>query len=297
MYKLLVLDMDGTLLNEHQKISDLTKEAVKRIATTDIKIVIATGRTKQGIDPYIKELGLETSDNYSIVCSGALVTTNTDEALWRSSLSYEDFMEIYHLKEKHNLDINVYTDDSILIEKDNYYSEFDAVANNLPLVTVDFNTMDQTMPLLKTMLINEDLTMAKDFNKIFPSMNVTMPEIEAKEGYNRRLFYSFDIFSDDLMQRFNISRVTPYNIEISNKNANKRAGVEFLANMLDIKQEEIICIGDSGNDRQMIKYAGLGVAMGNAFPEIKEIADLVTKDNNNDGVAHVISTYLLNNAT
>lgn len=296
MYKLLVLDMDGTLLNEHQKISDLTKEAVKRIATTDIKVVIATGRTKQGIDPYIKELGLETSDNYSIVCSGALVTTNTDEALWRSSLSYEDFMEIYHLKEKHNLDINVYTDDSILIEKDNYYSEFDAVANNLPLVTVDFNTMDQTMPLLKTMLINEDLSMAKDFNKIFPSMDVTMPEIEAKEGYNRRLFYSFDIFSDDFMRRFNISRVTPYNIEISNKNANKRAGVEFLANMLDIKQEEIICIGDSGNDRQMIKYAGLGVAMGNAFPEIKEIADVVTKDNNNDGVAHIISTYLINNA-
>lgn len=296
MYKLLVLDMDGTLLNEHQKISDLTKEAIKRIAATDIKVVIATGRTKQGIDPYIKELGLEASNNYSIVCSGALVTTNTDEALWRSSLSYEDFMEIYHLKEKHNLDINVYTDDSILIEKDNYYSEFDAVANNLPLVTIDFNTMDQTMPLLKTMLINEDLTMAKDFNKIFPSMDVTMPEIEAKEGYNRRLFYSFDIFSDDFMRRFNISRVTPYNIEISNKNANKRAGVEFLANMLDIKQEEIICIGDSGNDRQMIKYAGLGVAMGNAFPEIKEIADLVTKDNNNDGVAHVISTYLLNNA-
>ncbi len=293
MYKLLVLDMDGTLLNEHQKISDADCQAVKAATKKGVNVVIATGRTKQGIDPYLRQLGLEGANFYSILCSGAHITTNDNKTMAYNSLSTEEFREIYQLKESLNVSINVYSDDKILIEEDNYYSEFDAIANNLPLVKMDFKNLPMDIPLLKAMLINEDLSMISDFNRIFPSMRVKCPPLIAKKHYNKKLFNDFSIFSDSILEHFNISRVTPYNIEISKKTANKRYGVEKIAQHLSIKQSEIICIGDSGNDRQMIKYAGLGIAMGNAFPEIKAIANDVTDSNMNDGVAKAINKYLL----
>lgn len=295
MYKLLVLDMDGTLLNEQQKISPMDCQAVKKATDKGVHVVIATGRTKQGIDPYLKELGLEGSEHYSIVCSGAQITRNNDDTILFNSLSHEDFDEIYALKKSFDLSINVYSQDKILIEAPNYYSEFDAIANNLPLLEVNLEALPKDTPLLKAMLINEDISMVSDFNRIFPSMQVNCPPLKPKKHYDRKLFKDFSIFSEDFLKRFNVSKVTPYNIEISSKQANKRFGVETIASQLSIKQEEIVCIGDSGNDRQMIKYAGLGIAMGNAFPEIKEIANVVTDSNMNNGVAKAIEKYFFAN--
>lgn len=293
MYKLLVLDMDGTLLDEHQRISDENCQAIKKATQAGIKIVIATGRTKSGIDPYLKQLDLFNDDDYCIVCSGAVVSTNSNGKIWSTTLTAEDFNYIYQLKKKLNLAINVYSEESILIEDNNYYSEFDALANNLPLEKVNFENLSSDVTLIKAMLINEDLSMAKDYNRIFPSMDIPIPDIAAKPHYNKSLFNDLSVFPEDFFQRFNVSKVTPYNIEISTKQANKRSGVEKLAERLNIQQDEIICVGDSGNDRQMIKYAGLGVAMGNAFPEIRAIADVVTTSNMNDGVAKVIYDYIL----
>ena len=97
-----------------------------------------------------------------------------------------------------------------------------------------------------------------------------------------------------LLEKFTVSKVAPFIVEVMKKNSSKRSGIEKLAEELKIKPHEIICIGDSGNDKQMIEYAGLGVAMGNAFPEIKEIADYVTYSNEDNGVAHVIDKFILN---
>lgn len=293
MYKLLVLDMDGTLLNEHQKISAVDLKAVKEAIELGVHIAIATGRTMQGIIPYLEELELNHSNAYSIVCSGAHILCNDGQTMAYNGLSQEDFSEIYHVKDSLNLSINVYSTSEILIEEVNYYSEFDAIANNLPLKLVNLKSIGREIPLLKAMLINEDYSMAKDFNRIFPSMDVKCPLHTARKGYNKKLFKDLSFLSESFLERFNVSKVTPYNIEISKKSANKRYGVEEIAQHLSIKQEEIICIGDSGNDRQMIEYAGLGIAMANAFPEIKAIADVITDSNMNGGVAKAIHQYIL----
>lgn len=100
----------------------------------------------------------------------------------------------------------------------------------------------------------------------------------------------------EFLEKFTVSKVTPFNVEVMKKNSNKRSGIEKIAQQLKIKPYEIICIGDSGNDKQMIEYAGLGVAMGNAFAEIKEIADYVTYTNEENGVAHVIDKFILREA-
>ena len=97
-----------------------------------------------------------------------------------------------------------------------------------------------------------------------------------------------------LYEKYTIVRSAPFFLEFLNKEVNKGVGVEALANSLGIKREEVICMGDAGNDEHMIRYSGFGVAMGNAFEEIKAVADFVTKSNNEDGVAYVIDQFVLN---
>lgn len=295
MYKLLVLDMDGTLLNENQKISKENIAAIEKARELGVKVVIASGRTIQGIEKYLEELNLLSEDNYSVVCSGAVVMNNTKEKIIHtSSLSYEEFKYVFDLVKQLDINLNIYSDKSILIHSDNYYSKIDAIANNLPLQMMDFNSIDKDTLISKIMLINEDLSIVEEMQELFPSIIVEDRSIEAKEGYNKELFQDVSKLPVELLEGYTVSKVTPFNVEVMKKNANKRSGIEKLAEKLKIKPHEIICIGDSGNDKHMIEYAGLGVAMGNAFPEIKEIANYVTLTNEENGVAHVIEKFILN---
>jgi Cof subfamily protein (haloacid dehalogenase superfamily) len=295
VYKLLVLDMDGTLLNEKQKISSESIVAIKKAKQLGVKIVIASGRSIQGIENYLKELDLLTDDNYSVVCSGAVVMNNTKEKIIHSNpLSYEEFKYVFDLVKQLDINLNMYSDDCILIHSSNYYSRFDSIANNLPLKITDFNSLDKDTLISKIMLINEDLTMAQEMKDLYPGIIVKDDSIQANENYNRQLFEDISKLPKEFLDKFTVSKVTPFNVEVMKKGADKRAGIEKLAEEFKIAPGEIICIGDSGNDKQMIEYAGLGVAMGNAFKEIKEIANYVTLSNVDNGVAHVIEKFILN---
>lgn len=295
MYKLLVLDMDGTLLNESQKITKENIVAIESARKLGVKIVIASGRTIQGIENYLEELDLISEDNYCVVCSGAIVMNNTKERIIHSSpLSYDEFRYVFDLVKKLNITLNMYSHESILIHSNNYYSRFDSIANNLPLQKMNFDSLDKDTLITKIMLINEDLSIAEEMKALFPGIIVEDISIESKEGYNKELFKDISLLPLEFLEKFTISKVTPFNVEVMKKSSNKRLGIEKIAEQLKIKQHEIICIGDSGNDRHMIEYAGLGVAMGNAFPEIKEIADYVTLTNEENGVAHVIEKFILN---
>lgn len=296
MYKLLALDMDGTLLNENKEITNENIVAIKKAKQLGVKIVIASGRTIQGIEKYLEELDLLSEDNYCVVCSGAIVMNNTKEIIIQSDpLSYEEFTYVFELVKQLHITLNMYSDESILIHSSNYYSRFDSIANNIPLQKMDFNSLDKNTLISKIMLINEDLSIAEEMKALFPGIIVKDISIESKEGYNKELFKDISKLPSEFLEKFNVSKVTPFNVEVMKKSANKRSGIEKIAQELNIKPQEIICIGDSGNDRHMIEYAGLGVAMGNAFPEIKEIADYVTFTNEENGVAHVIEKFILNN--
>ena len=98
----------------------------------------------------------------------------------------------------------------------------------------------------------------------------------------------------EVFEKYTVVRSTPYFLEFLNKEVNKGVGVEMLAKHLGVKQEEIITFGDAGNDLHMIEYAGLGVAMANAFDEVKEAANYITDSNEYDGVAKAIEKFILN---
>lgn len=268
MYKLVALDMDGTLLNEDKKISKENFKAIQKAKKNGVKVVLATGRPIKGINRYLEELNLLTEDDYAVAFNGAVVqNTKTGEVIAENLLALDDLEYLYNLSKKLSVNIHALTPTSCITPKVNEYSELESNMNNIPLEIVDFNKVDNSTTIVKIMFIDKEAILSKAIEKL------------PKEVY----------------EKYTVVRSAPFFLEFINRKVNKGFGVELLAKNLGIKQEEVICMGDAGNDIHMIQYAGLGVAMGNAFPELKQIANYITKTNNENGVAHVINKFVLKN--
>jgi Cof subfamily protein (haloacid dehalogenase superfamily) len=268
MYKLVALDMDGTLLKEDKTISAENFEAIQNAREKGVKVVLATGRPVRGISKYLEELNLLTGNDYTVAFNGAVVqNTKTGEIIAENLLALEDIKYLYNLSKQLSVNIHALTPTSCITPKSSEYSELEAAMNNIPLEIVDFDTLDNSTTIVKIMFIDKEPILSNIIGKL------------PKEVY----------------EKYTVVRSAPFFLEFINRKVNKGFGVELLAKNLGIKQEEVICMGDAGNDIHMIKYAGLGVAMGNAFPEIKQIANYVTKTNEDHGVAHVINKFVLKN--
>lgn len=267
MYKLVAIDMDGTLLKDDKTISEANYTAIKAAKEKGYKVVLSTGRPVKGIERYLEKLDLLDSGDYAIAFNGAVVqTTKDNNIIAKSLMTHGDLEKLYNLSQELNLNIHAWTSDSCITPKTNEYSQFECKLNNVSLKVMSFKDIDVNEPIVKIMFVDskEKLDMAE---KIIP-----------KEFYNKyTIVRSADVF-----------------LEFLNKDANKGIGVKYLAEFLGIKQEEVICIGDAGNDVEMIKYAGLGVAMENAYSYVKEAANYITKTNEEDGVAYVINNFMLN---
>lgn len=266
MYKLVALDLDGTLLDEDKKISNENFKAIQMARKKGVKVVLATGRPLNGITRYLKELNLLTDDDYAVAFNGAVVqNTKTGKVISKNLLGLSDLKYLYDLSKKLSVNIHISTLTSCITPKVNEYSELECRINNIPMEITDFNRIDDSTTIVKIMFIDKEPILSKVIEKL------------PKEVYDK----------------YTVVRSAPFFLEFINKKVNKGFGVELLAKNLGIKQEEVICMGDAGNDIHMVEYAGLGVAMGNAFPELKEIANYVTKTNEEHGVAHVINKFIL----
>lgn len=266
MYKLIALDMDGTLLREDKTISKETFKAIQRAKTRGVKIVLSTGRPIQGIRRYLKDLDLINDNDYAVTFNGSLVqNTKTNEVIAQTVMTSEDAAFLYKLSKELNVNIHALTENSCLAPKWSKYTQVEIDINDIPLEIVDFNNLDNRT--IVKILFNDEPEYLSEVIKKLP-----------KEVY----------------EKYSVLRSAPFFLEFLDKKINKGYGVELLAKRLNIKPEEVICIGDAGNDIHMIKFAGLGVAMGNAFPEVKEAADYITLSNEDNGVAHVIKKFVLN---
>lgn len=266
MYKLVTLDMDGTLLKEDKTISIENLKAIKKAKEKGVKIVLATGRPLNGIKRYLKELNLTDEGDYAIAFNGAVVqNTNTGDIVAQTLMSINDLKFLYELSKQLKVNIHALTPKSCITPKISKYSKLEADLNHIPLEEVSFEDIDENTTIVKVMFIDE------------PEYLETVIKNIPKEIY----------------ERYTVVRSAPFFLEFLDKKVHKGAGVEILARELGITKEEIICVGDAGNDLHMIKYAGLGVAMGNAFPEVKAVADYITKTNEEHGVAHVINKFIL----
>lgn len=267
MYKLIAVDMDGTLLKEDKTISEATVKAINKARAKGVRVVLASGRPIEGLNRYLTELELISEEDYVLSYNGALVqNTATKEIISRVVLKGSDLHYLHNLSNELGVNIHAFsTEQGLITPKMNKYTEVEATINGIDVLEREFDNIDNETEMVKIMMIDE-------------------PEI---------LQAAIDKLPKEVYEKYTVVRSAPFFLEFLNKEANKGEGVKALAENLGLTKEQVICIGDAGNDLHMIQFAGLGVAMGNAFEEIKEIADYITKSNEEDGVAHVIEKFVI----
>ncbi|WP_373897668.1 sugar-phosphatase [Haloimpatiens sp. FM7315] len=267
MFKLLALDMDGTLLKEDKTISDITYNAIQAAKSKGIKVVLATGRPVKGIQRYLDQLDLTNEGDCSVAFNGALVQENRDgEVICSDTLAMEDLKFLYSLSKTLDVNIHFLTTEECITPKLNEYSELEAKMNQIPLKVMDFDNLPSDITIVKVMMIDKEDILSKAIEQL--------PE--------------------EVYEKYTVLRSMPFFLEFLNKNANKGEGVKKLAEKFGIDKNEVICIGDAENDIHMVNYAGLGVAMKNSMPILKKKANYITLSNEEDGVAHVIDKFILN---
>lgn len=289
MYKLVVVDLDGTILNSYGEISETTKESVKKCLEKGAKIVIASGRPIDSIKTIANELGIE---EYFIAGNGALIyDLKKDEIIYENYMKKEKVLEIIKICEDNSISYNVYTDKTILTTnlKFNvlyYYKEnLKKEENKKTNVSIVENMYNYVKNLNEEKFLK--ITICDESATIFNSIVRTLKEINDVE-----------ILEVSHMSRKIIKQGTEeipieyYYTEISAKNVDKWDAVEYLARKLNIENEEIIAIGDNINDKKMIENAGLGVAMKGSAPDVINVANIVTDSNDNDGVAKILEKYI-----
>lgn len=266
-YKVLVLDIDGTLTNSKKEITPRTKNALIRAQEKGVVIALASGRPSPGIVHVAEELELSKYGGYVLSFNGAVITNyQTKEVVFEKVLPDGIVPILYNESKYAGVSIVSYLDDVIVTETpENKYIEYEAFLNRMQVVKVDDFVDTLRSPVTKCLMVGE-------------------PELLVKE--EERL-------KKKLGDRLNVYRSEPFFLEIMPQHIDKAYSLSKLLKHLNLTKEQMIACGDGFNDRSMIEYAGLGVAMCNAQPEVKAVADLVTLTNDEDGVALVVEDYLL----
>lgn len=265
MKKALVLDIDGTLTNSKKEITPATRQAIQDLMRRGHKVILASGRPTPGMRKYERELELEKYGGYLLSFNGArIVECDTGEILYQRLLSLTLLPGLYRFAKNNGCGLVTYLGSEVIsaFPKDKYV-ELEAAINGLPVREVD------------GFLEFVDF----DINKCLMTA-----EPEKAEKLEKELQQQYG-------DRASIYRSEPYFIEIMPENVNKAAGLEKLLPVLGVTRENTVCCGDGFNDISMLRYAGVGVAMGNAQQRVKEAADYVTAANDEDGLIRVIERF------
>ncbi len=277
-YKMLVMDMDYTLLNKQKEVSERNKLAVQRAIEKGVHVVVATGRIYTSARVYGKLLGVNTP---IIASNGAIIRiasfndpVHFDKTIYRNNLKTEAILEMIRLSHRYDLFCHLFSEDTIFAEKlaniSKRYTEWNQFLNEADRVKIR---------------IVEDLAEAVTAEAGGFVKAVVVDEDSEKISGIRN-----DILKTGLVSA---SQSLRDNVEVMNKDVSKGNAVKFLVDMYGIRREEVIAIGDNENDVSMIEYAGLGIAMENADETLLKAADFVTGHYERDGVADAIERFIL----
>ncbi|EUJ33823.1 haloacid dehalogenase [Listeria floridensis FSL S10-1187] len=271
MIKLVAIDIDGTLLNDHHEVTPKVNEAIQKAKQMGVKVVLCTGRPLVGVEQYLSELKLREEGDYVISFNGALVQdTHSKEVVSHLTLTQGDLVEIAEAADRASLHMHFFDEKTLYTPNRNIgkYTVVEAYLTNSPLVFEEIQNIPFDFKVSKAMMIDEQDILEAGIKKL-PS---------------------------DFYDKYHLVRSAPFYLEILNRDASKGNAVHQLADLLHIDQSEVMCIGDHENDVTMLEYAGTAVAMGNAIQKLKDIADFVTETNNNDGVAAAFEKFIFNQA-
>lgn len=266
-YKVLVLDIDGTLTNSKKEITPATKKALRTAQENGVVVVLASGRPTPGIEPIANELELDKFGGYILSFNGAVITDyQNKKVVYETVLPMEEVAKLYQSSKEHGVTIVSYKDGAIVTEDEqDQYVAIEARINKMPVRKVENFVAQFTEPVTKCLMVGDGDYLAS-------------VEVDMKAMYGDRL---------------NVYRSEPFFLEIMPQNIDKAYSLGKLLEHIGLTKEEMIACGDGFNDLSMIQYAGLGVAMGNAQPVVKESANYITLSNDEDGVAHVVNEFIL----
>ena len=266
-YKMIVLDLDGTLTNDKKKITPRTKEALMQAQTAGVHIVLASGRPTYGIVPLAEELKLKENGGFILAFNGGkIIDCSNDKVLFEQKLDEQLVPLLYQEAMKAGLEILTYQGEGIATtNKNDKYVEHEAFINKMPIVQYDDFLNQLVYPINKCLIVGDPTPLHKLELRL-------AKELEGK----MEVYRSADFFLE----------CVPLGID-------KARSLDRLISTLGIQQEEVIACGDGYNDLSMIRFAGLGVAMANAAKDIQSEADFVTLSNEEDGVAHVVERFIL----
>ncbi len=290
MYKLVAIDLDGTMLDSFGQVTENTKKVIQKTIEKGTDVIIASGRPIDSIKTIAKEIG---SNKYFIAGNGALIyDIQKDEILYEKYMNKQKVLEIIKICEENSIAYNVYTDKTILAtslkynvlyyHKENLKKQEDKRTH----INIVENMYEYIQKMKEERFLK--ITICDDSKTVFQSIIRKLEKIK-----------DIEILDVSHMSRKLIQQGTEevpieyYYTEISSKDVDKWFAIEFLMDKLNLKKEEIIAIGDNVNDKKMIEQAGLGIAMGQSMPQLREIADYVTDANCEEGVAKALSKFCL----
>lgn len=272
MYRLVALDLDGTLLDSRKEVPEENIRAVRAAADGGTTVVICSGRPYRGARIFMKQLGIT---GPLIGCNGAIIRNfGTEEILREKPMSPDSSIEVSKLCKEEDIYHHAYVGDAMytgaLGHGSVYYSELNSVL--APEDRFDIRVEEELWRIFcggekgayKFYISDPEREVLARLRTVFAGI----PDIDVVSSY-------YD------------------NIEVVKKGVCKGEALKFLADTLGVAREEVLAIGDNENDLSMLEYAGMGVAMGNAEKPAKEIADFITLDNNRCGVAEAIKKFVL----
>ena len=266
MYKMIAIDLDGTLLNDELTISPDTAAAIQKAIRMGTVVTIATGRMFSSAKLIAEQLGIHAP---LITYQGAMIRIAGEaEALYERPVPPDISEKLVTIAREKNIHLQVYQDDILYGE-----AETDKLIAYAEAVQVPYTVEPDLVGLAK-----------KGFTKL-----LFIDEPEVLDPLQKELQVLFG-------ESAYITKSKRTYLEVTHPEANKGSALLFLANELGIDRSEIIGIGDNHNDSELLKAAGFGIAMGNAVPEMKELADYTSLSNNDEGVLHAIDKFILDPA-
>lgn len=273
--KLIAIDLDGTLLDSDHNISAENLLAIKEAKEAGIKVVLCTGRPLRSMLHFLELADLRDDEDYAITYNGGLIQkTKTGEIVNEITFDRNESFEIYELAKSLNMPVNfidldyIYEPDYPIGAESTYHQTIGAVPpeHALKFAPVDVNTLPDPFTINKIVI-----------SRTAEEVDSIIPQIPAE-------YHS----------KYNIYKSQEFLLEILPQHVDKGYSMRIIGDMLGLKKEQIMGIGDQENDLSLVENSGFGVAMENAIDRVKEAADYVTKSNNENGVAHVINKFVLN---
>ena len=266
-YKIIFLDIDGTLTDSRKLITEKTRRAIMKAAENGLIIAVASGRPEPGLAYAAGELEMSDIGGYLLPFNGGIIkNAMTGEVIASDTISCEALETAYRAAKKYGIGIITYKEgDIIAADRTDEYIDIESRINGMPVKLTDNFLETVDFAPVKCLLTGE-------------------PDVAAKAEKE---------LAELLAGKANVFRSEPFFVEVVPNGIDKAASIKKLTELLGISREEIIACGDGFNDVSMIKYAGLGVCMANGCDAAKAAADYIAPSNDEDGVAMVIEKFVL----